>query len=134
MSGVESILMEYLNVYDLVDYILRKNIETDRINVTNSLSAKFANNDIVLQTTADEFFDMFHSGACIMIPKGNDKHTKEIHDIAFDLKWAVIQALKQSESKLSFLEEVTKSNSAVFSKNTVTCFMRKAIDYSHDMM
>lgn len=132
MLNAESILMDFLGVFDVVDYILRKNVEADRRKVTNSLSVKFANNAIVLQTTAEEFYDIFHSGECIMIPKGDEKHNKEVHDIAFELKWAVIKALKQSDSKVSFIEDVT--NSTPFCNETVICFMRKAIDYSHDIM
>ena len=129
MSGAESVLMGFLGVSDVVDYILRKNVESDRRNIVNSLSEKFVNNNDVLQTTAEEFYDMFHSGSYIMISKGNEKHNEEVHGLAFDLKWAVIDALKQSESKVSFLEEVTNSNSAVFDKDTVISFMRKAIEY-----
>jgi hypothetical protein len=95
----------------------------------------FANEDVVLQTTAEEFYDMFHTGSCIMIPKGNENHNEEVHSLVFDLKFAVINAVVRAESKLTFLEEVKKSySSAVFSKGTVTSFMRSAIDYSHDMM
>lgn len=135
MSGAESVLMGYLGVFDVVDYILRKNVEAGRRSVIENLSQKFANEDVVLQTTAEEFYDMFHTGSCIMIPKGNQNHNEDIHSLAFDIKWAIINAIRQSESKLSFLEEVTKScGSDVFCTGIVTSFMRSAIDYSHDMM
>lgn len=135
MSGAESVLMGYLGVFDVVDYILRKNVEAGRRSVIESLSQKFANEDVVLQTTAEEFYDMAHSSPCIMIPKGNQKHSMEIHCLAFDMKDAVINAVLHSESKQSFLEEVKKSySSAVFSCATVTSFMRIAIDYSNDVM
>jgi hypothetical protein len=135
MSGAESMLMRYLGVFDVVDYILRKNVEADKRNVIQSLSQKFANEDVVLQTTAEEFYDMFHNGTCIMIPRGNHNHNKDVHSLAFDIKFDVINVVLQSESKLLFLEKVMKSyGSAVFSNVTITNFMRSAIDYSQEMM
>lgn len=131
MSGVQSVLMSFLGVFDVVDTILKKNVEADRRNVIQSLSQKFANEDIVFQKTAEEFYDIFHNGSCIMMAKGNQNHNEEVHNLAFDIKYAVIQAVLHSESKLLFLEDVTKSySSAVFYNGTVTNFMRSAIDYS----
>lgn len=133
MSGAESVLMGRLGVFDLVDCILRKNVEACHRSVIQSMSQSFASKEVVLQSTAEEFYDIFHTSSCVMIPKGNPNHNDDVHSLAFFMKLEVIDVVRQSESKQAFLEEVTKSYSSVgFANGVITSFMRSAIDYSLD--